>query len=95
MNSLLSSTYLVEKGPWLVFIAQRTSILYSKGKFQRYLDQYAEKNGRGIHDWGKVCFSIENNACHFDHGTAKQFQALLEDADDDMAVFIQRCRNVV
>ena len=75
---------------WLFIRSREIPSYIAKENFSSTLINMLRKQGRGIHDWGKVSFSVENNACHFDPGTAKQLHAMLEDADDDMEVFIQR-----
>lgn len=61
-----------------------------KATFSSALIDMLRSKGRGIHDWEKIKFSITNNAAHFEPETKNQLNAMLQDADDDMDVFIQR-----
>ncbi|MCB0664582.1 MAG: hypothetical protein KDC80_02115, partial [Saprospiraceae bacterium] len=60
----------------------------SKENFSGTLVNMLREAGRGIHDWGKISYSVEYNALHFDRHTDRQLKAFLQDADDDMEVFI-------
>lgn len=58
--------------------------------FSSTLINMLRTHGRGIHDWGKINFSIENNAIHLEPETHKHLLQLLRDSDDNMEVFIQK-----
>lgn len=62
----------------------------SKEAFSSTLINMLRNKGRGVHDWGKIGFSVVNNTLHFDPNTSKQLTAIYEDADDDMEAFIQK-----
>jgi len=62
----------------------------SKKTFSTIITDMLRKQGKGIHDWGKISFSVKYNACHFDPQTHKNLITIWEEADDDMEVFIER-----
>ncbi|MDW3645551.1 MAG: hypothetical protein R8P61_00640 [Bacteroidia bacterium] len=74
-----------------IFLFKKSKPSYiSSQTFSATLIHMLREKGRGIHDWGKIKFSVQNNALHFDPNTCQQVCSLLEDADDDMGLFIQK-----
>lgn len=86
-----SIKYLSQGNRSTIFITKKGKPSYiKKENFTSTLINMLREKGQGIHDWGKVSFSIMTNAMDFDEETSKQLKALLQDADDDMEVFIQK-----
>jgi hypothetical protein len=86
-----SIKFLTQGNRNTIFVTKKSKPSYiKKENFSATLINMLREEGKGIHDWAKVTFSVVNNALEFDPETNKQLNALLKDADDDMEVFIKK-----
>lgn len=91
IKRLAQNVYKNKQGRSLYNLFEKRKPSYiAKESFSSTIITMLREHGRGIHDWGKIGFSIRNNTLLFDPEVNQYLNAMYEDSDDDMEVFIQK-----